>query len=71
MMCSPPCPDSGDDTLVYTEVLCAAYVDENGDSLCTAGSTLAPEASCGDDDECSQSECCVDGETGGTVCATR
>ena len=66
--CSSPL--SGD--CVATDVLCARYVDAAGASLCNEGSTLAPSATCGDDDECSQSECCIDGETWGVyrgVCA--
>lgn len=48
---------------VASDVLCATYVTAAGDSRCTSGSTLDPSATCGDDDECSQSECCIDGET--------
>lgn len=44
-------------------MLCATYVDDAGKSLCIEGSTLEPANTCGDDDVCSQSECCVDGET--------
>lgn len=48
-----------------TDVLCATYVDADGVSLCDEGSILEPDATCGDDDECSQSECCLVGESVG------